>query len=139
MIRRALTRAPAIPIVLCLQFIPLLLFPSQSYMSTSQEWWLPALLAFFALIGVIQLLIRRSPAAWPWYLISFAQGFNIISRLMLLMPHAMIVVDGQDRFNSPYVLMSVAAMLWSGFLLWYCELPEVRGSVFRDRAARTAA
>lgn len=138
MVRRLITRPEIVPIILVLQLVPLLLFPAPSFSANSQEWWLPALLAIFALIGLVQLLLRRSAASAPWYLISFAQGFNIISRLLLLMPHAMVVVDKQDRFNTPYVLLSLLAMIWSAFLLWYNELPEVRGSFFRSKPVRAA-
>ncbi len=138
MLRKFLTHPAVIPFILVLQLIPLLVFPAQSYSPASQEWWLPVLLGFLAFISTLQLLIRRSHATWPWYLISFAQGFNIISRLMMLMPHAMVVVDGVDRFNTPYVLLSLLAMVWSGLMLWYGEQPEVRRSVFRTREATRA-
>lgn len=138
MVRKLITRPGIVPVMLVLQLVPLLLFPVRSYAPNSQEWWLPVLLAFFALVGLVQLLVRRSAAPAPWYLISFAQGFNIISRLLLLMPHAMVVVDKQDRLNTSYVLLTLLAMLWSAFLLWYSELPEVRSSFFRSRPARAA-
>ena len=115
-----------IPIMLCVQVVPLLIFPASSYSLKSQEWWLPVLLTFFVLIGLVQLLIRRTSAAWPWYLLSFAQGFNIISRLMMLMPHATKIVDKVQRFNLEYVAIAAASMLVSAFEIWYIELPEVR-------------
>ena len=115
-----------IPIMLCLQVAPLLIFPPSSYSLKSQEWWLPVLLTFLVIVGLAQLLIRRSTAAWPWYLLSFAQGFNIISRLMMLMPHATKIVDKAQRFNLEYVAIAAASMLVSAFEIWYIELPEVR-------------
>jgi bacteriorhodopsin len=138
MVRKTLTRAGMVPVILCLQLVPLLLFPPAAFGTDTQEWWLPVLLAMFALVAVAQLLVRRSPALWPWYLISFAQGFNIISRLMMLMPHAMVIVDGQERFNTLYVLLSVVSMIWSTAIIVYAELPEVRGYVHRKTPSRPA-
>jgi hypothetical protein len=126
MLRKFLSGRRLVPIVLCLQVVPLLLFPSSSYALTSQEWWLPALLAALIAVALVQILIRRSPAASPWYILSFAQGINIISRLMMLMPHANLYVGGVQRFNTSYVVFSVLAMLLSAFEIWYCDLPEVR-------------
>ncbi len=125
MLRKTLSNRILIPIFMCLQVVPLLLFPRSSYTVKSQEWWLPALLTFLVLLALIQLLIRRSQKAWLWYLLSFAQGFNIISRLMMLMPHATENVGGAQVFNSDYVVLAVVSMLFSGFEIWYCELPEV--------------
>lgn len=130
MLRQSLTRSRIILLILFLQFIPLVLFPPSSFASTTQEWWLPVLLAIMVLVAVIQ-LIRHSTALWPWYLISFSQGFNIISRLMMLMPHATVVTNGIKVFNTLYVVLSILSMVISGFLLWYTELPEVRLGLVR--------
>lgn len=112
--------------VLVLQPIPLLLFPPRSFAADSQEWWLPVLLAVMVAIADAQLLLRSVSAVWPWHLLEFAQGFNIISRLMMLWPHATIVVAGATLLDGPYVALSLLAMALSGALLWYLELPEVR-------------
>ncbi len=132
MLRQSLAKPATITAILLLQFIPLLMFPASSFSLKTQEWWLPVLLAFFTLIGVIQLVFRHSPAQWPWYLVSFSQGFNIISRLMMLMPHATRNVNGQQVFNAPYVSITFVAMLLSAFLLWYTEQPDVRLGLLRD-------
>jgi hypothetical protein len=113
-------------VFLIVQFIPLVLFPPESFSASSQEWWLPVLLAILALIATVNLIARRSAAVWPWYLIGFAQGLNIISRLMMLMPHATYNSNGAQLFNAPYVILSVISMAFSTFMLWYEELPEVR-------------
>jgi hypothetical protein len=126
MLRKFLSRRRIVPIVLCLQVVPLLLFPPASYTLASQEWWLPALLTALIAVALVQIIFRRSPAASPWYILSFAQGINIISRLMMLMPHANLYVGGVQRFNASYVVLSVLAMLFSAFEIWYCDLPEVR-------------
>lgn len=118
--------------VLCLvQFIPLLLFPPSSFSPSSQEWWLPVLSALLALVGALQLMVRRSSQAWPWYVLSFAHGINIISRLMLFLPRATVRVEGDLRFNTLYVVLAVASMLISAFYLWYLERYEVRNAFLR--------
>ena len=129
MLRQSLVKPNAIKLLLFLQFIPLILFPPESF--KTQEWWLPVLLAVLVVVAVIQLL-RRSLALWPWYLISFAQGFNIISRLMMVMPHITRNDNGAQVFNAPYVVLTVLSLACSTFLLWYTELPEVRLGLVRE-------
>ena len=132
MVYQSLIQHKTISILLVVQFVPLVLFPPSSFSLATQEWWLPVVLALLVAISVFQLLERHSQAQWPWYLISFAQGFNIISRLMMLMPHSTVDQDGQQVFNTLYVVLSVVSMALSAFLLWYTELPEVRLGVLKD-------
>lgn len=126
MLRKSLSGRWLVIIILCLQVVPLLLFPASSYTLTSQEWWLPVVLSALVIVGLFQILIRRSPSASPWYILSFAQGINIISRLMMLMPHANLYVGGVQRFNTSYVVLTAVSMILSVFEIWYCDLPEVR-------------
>ncbi len=116
----------AISVILVLQLIPLLLFPAESFSGSTQEWWLPAILALLVVIGDIALIVQHSEATWPWKLIAFAQGFNIISRLMMVYPHATINVEGRFALNTPYLLLSLVAMVASAFMLWYIDRPVVR-------------
>ena len=129
MLRKKITQPNIVILILCLQFIPLILMPPDSYSPTTQEWWLPMLLLILALVAVVQLVFRQSIQLWPWFLISFAQGFNIISRLMLFMPKASILVDGQVRINGLYVSMTLISMLISAFYIIYTDLPDVRMSL----------
>ncbi len=131
MLRRILTTPPMIVAILILQFIPLLLFPAESFSSKTQEWWLPLLLATMVLIADVELLVRRGEAPWPWYLMSFAQGFNIISRLMMVWPHATIAVGKEFTANVPYLVLTALSLACSAFMLWYIELPETRIGVPR--------
>ena len=131
--RQSLVNPNVIVAFLVLQFIPLVMFPPASFASTTQEWWLPVLLAVMTIVGIFQLVARRSVAGWPWYLVSFAQGFNIISRLMMFMPHATRNVGGAQVFNAGYVILSTLSMALSAFFLWYTELPEVRVGLLRDK------
>ncbi len=130
--RQTITRRPFITAFLILQLVPLILFPLSSFSSDSQEWWLPFLLALMVIIADIELFFQRKDVMWPWYLISFAQGFNIISRLMLLMPHATVIVHGVQALNTPYLLFNFVSIIMSAFLLWYVELPDVRMVMLRD-------
>ena len=112
--------------VMCFQIVPLLIFPASAYSVRTQEWWLPVMLTFLVVISLVQILIRKTSAAWPWYLVSFAQGVNIISRLMMLLPHTTQNRNGVQVFNASYFFIAVIAMLLSVFEIWYNELPEVR-------------
>jgi hypothetical protein len=123
--RTIIIQPKAIITILILHIIPLLMFPFSSFGLNTQEWWLPVFLAVLTVISVIQ-LIRGSSASWPWYLMAFAQGFNIISRMMMLLPHAMMNVGGVQVFDGVYVTLSILSMLLSALLLWYNEQPEVR-------------
>jgi len=127
--RKVLSLRGVIPVIMCFQIVPLLAFPPSSYSVRTQEWWLPVLLTFLVVISIVQILIRKSQASWPWYLISFAQGVNIISRLMMLLPHTTVNNAGTQEFNAAYFVVAVAAMLLSAFEIWYNELPEVRRSL----------
>jgi hypothetical protein len=127
MFRRYISNRFVIPILLCLQLVPLVLFPASSFSLSTQEWWLPIVLCLLAIIALIQLVFRRSVAAWPWYLLAFSQGFNIISRLMMLLSHAAISgPSGELKPNGQYIVIAFATMLFSAFSIWYSELPEVR-------------
>ena len=126
MSRKILSNRITIYVLMILQIVPLLMFPPSAFSPNSQEWWLPIVLTFLVVLSLIQLLFRKTQASWPWYLISFSQGFNIISRLMMLLPHATVNAGGVQRFNTDYAVIAAVAMVLSAFEIWYCELPEVR-------------
>ncbi len=84
---KKITTPKAITILLFLQLIPLVLFPGESFAGTSQEWWLPFILGLLTLWAIVEVVFRHNFASWPWHLFAFAQGFNIISRLMMIFPH----------------------------------------------------
>lgn len=133
MLHRSLATPGYIKILLLVQFIPLLLLPPESFSLKTQEWWLPMLLVIFAFIAVFQIIVRRSVVPWPWHLLGFSQGFNIISRLMLLMPHATRNVAGEQVFNTPYFILSMISIALSMFFLWFSEQPEVRLGLIRSQ------
>jgi hypothetical protein len=132
MIRERLIQKTSIQILLIVQLLPLVIFPAASYSPTSQEWWLPILLAVMVIWADVELLVRKNTALWPWYLLGFSQGFNVISRLMMLMPRITVGVNGVEQFNTVYVLFAVVSCLMSAFILWYAEQPEVRMGLFRE-------
>lgn len=135
MLRKKLAHPNVVIFLLIIQFFPILLLPPESYSTSTQEWWLPLLLAIFALLASIQLVFRGAVQLWPWYLISFAHGFNIISRLMLLMPRAPMLVDGAVRLNVSYVSLTLISIFLSALYLLYTDLPEVRISLINRRTA----
>jgi hypothetical protein len=140
MFRKYITSRIMIPVLLCLQIIPLVLFPMNIYTIKTQEWWLPVLLALLTIISLVQILLRRSTAPWPWYLLSFSQGLNIISRMMTLLPHAAQSGEGGGQvINATYVLVAAVTMLFSGFEIWYSELPEVRQKLAARSIGKAAA
>jgi hypothetical protein len=132
MVRQALVKKPVVVFLLIAQFIPLILFPPNVFQLSNQEWWLPVLLIIMIVAADFEVLVQRQDVMWPWYLLSFAQGFNIISRLMMLMPHATINSGGTQIFNAPYVILTFISLLISTALLWFIELPDVRMLMLRD-------
>jgi hypothetical protein len=89
-----------------------------------------------SIIAVIALIVNRtSVTGWAWQLIAFAQGFNLISRLLMLFPHMTVNVDGVQWFNTLYVVLTMIAMAMSVFMLWFVELPEVKVGLLREESA----
>ncbi len=129
--RRALARPSVITLVLVLQFIPLVLFPPESFSPSSQEWWLPVILAVLTLVSSIELVFRHSSKTWPWDLMSFSQGFNIISRIMMVWAHSTVPVAGTLVLNTSYLVLTSASMVLSAALLWYTGLPDVRTGLIK--------
>jgi hypothetical protein len=128
-----------IPIMLCLQVLPLLIFPARSYSLATQEWWLPVFLCLLTILSLVEILLRRSIAPWPWYLLAFSQGFNIISRVMLLFPHATSMASGSLAFLGDYIAITIVAICLSAFEIWYCDLPEVRQRLLSRASVNAAA
>lgn len=128
MFRTFITGRVMIRVLLWLQILPLLAFPPSTFNLQTQEWWLPAFLTLLTVLSIVQVFFgREQHASWPWYLLSFSQGFNIISRMMMILPHATITEGGGAQVaNGGYLIIAFASMLFSAFEIWYCELPELR-------------
>lgn len=132
---KTITSPKAITALLILQLVPLVLFPLESFtgnaQGASQEWWLPFILGLLTLWAIVEVIFRHSLATWPWNLFSFAQGFNIISRLMMILPHSVINDNGVQSFDAPYVSLTLISLILSVLFLWYTELPETRLGLIR--------
>jgi len=126
MLRKTLSGPRLVYVIMCLQVIPLLLLPGESWSLSTQEWWLPVMLTALVAYALVQLLIRRTRSMAPWYILSFAQGFSIISRLMMLLPHATVTDGKVQRFDLPYVLLAIVSICLSWLWIRYCDLPDVR-------------
>ena len=117
---------------LVLQFVPLVLFPPESFSPQTQEWWLPVLLALLAIWADVELIVRHNDRAWPWDLIAFSHGLNIISRIMMVWPHATHLVNKVSVLNVPYIVLTFVAVALSATMLWYSELPDVRMRLLQE-------
>lgn len=129
MLRKNISQPTTVAILLFVQVIPLMIFPLEIFNSGGQQWWLPLLLAALAVFGAIKIVFQRTTELWPWYLVSFSQGFNIISRLMMLMPHATKNVGGAQVADTAYLITNVVAIIISFGYIIFAELPEVRLSL----------
>jgi hypothetical protein len=133
---KIITSPKALTALLILQLVPLVLFPLESFIGNaqgaSQEWWLPFILGLLTLWAIIEVIFRHSTATWPWHLFGFAQGFNIISRLMMILPHAIQNNNGVQSLDVAYVTLTLTSIILSGLFLWYTELPETRLGLIRN-------
>jgi hypothetical protein len=129
MLRKNISQPTTVAILLFVQIIPLMIFPLDIFNSGSQQWWLPLLLTVLALFAAIKIVFQRTTELWPWYLVSFSQGFNIISRLMMLMPHATKNAGGVQVADAAYLITNIVAIIISFGYIMFAELPEVRLSL----------
>lgn len=129
MLRKNISQPTTVAILLFVQIIPLMIFPLEIFNSNSQQWWLPLLLAVLAVFAAVKIVFQRTTELWPWYLVSFSQGFNIISRLMMLMPHATKNVGGVQLADTAYLITNIVAIIVSFGYIMFAELPEVRLSL----------
>jgi len=130
--KKLITNRTFISVLVIAQIIPLLGFSPEVYDLKGQVWWLPAFLTMLLALAAFQLVVRGTYAQWPWYLIGFANGFNIISRLMMFFPHITINVSGAQVVNGPYIIISVVSMIWSAIMLWFVEIPEVKNTMIKS-------
>lgn len=125
---RTITTRGFIILVLILQFVPLVLYPPDLLARFSEGIWLGFSLAVMALVAVGGLLSGRVRTLWPWYLLGFCHGFNVIGRLMLVWPAA---TGPSSAANVLYLVVTAVACLLSVAFLWYNELPDVRTRLAR--------
>ena len=68
----------------------------------------------------------------PWLLIGFAQGFNIISRLMMVWPNATLTSEAGTSVNWVYLAPDPDQhRARPGWLLIYTEKPEIREGLLK--------
>lgn len=129
---KLISNRPFIYVVLVSQLIPILAFSPESYSLDGQVWWLPVLLAVLVLISIYQLVFKGTYEIWPWYLIGFSNGFNIISRLMMFFSHFTMNQNGTQVINWVYIIISLICMIWSAAILNFMEKPEVKNTVIKS-------
>jgi hypothetical protein len=88
-------------------------------------------------VANVQLILRHSDLSWPWHLISFANGFNILSRIMMVWAHA--TIGATNTFNAPYVILTLVSIAISTFMLVYVEWPEVRLGLLKELTSKRSA
>ncbi len=133
MLRKNIAQPTTVIVLLFVQIIPLLLFPPNIFSSTNQQWWLPAFLTALAIYAAVKIVVQRTSELWPWYLVSFSQGFNIISRLMMIMPHATTNVNGVQVADVAYLVTNIIAVIISAGYIVFAELPDVRLSLLTQK------
>ena len=109
-------------VIAALQWVSILCLPPALLMSISPVLWI-VLAVLFVGLGIM-LLQRR---AWARLATIFVQGFNIIVRLLVLLPNvASKAASGQVQVD--YVMLGtfLLSMLLSAAVLYYVDLPDVQ-------------
>jgi len=101
-------------ILLVVQFIPLILFPPNIVASNSQIVTIPVFLVLLTISATVAVGVG-SVSAWPRSMLVFAQGLNIVSRLMMLLPQAM---PNKTDTNPAVVLAHLVSIVISGVALY---------------------
>jgi len=101
-------------VLVVLQFIPLILIPPGLIESDSQVLTIPIFLIVLALIATIALAMGNR-TGWPRAMLIFAQGINVVTRLMILLSHA---APARGVVDWPFVVASLLAIGMSGFILY---------------------
>jgi hypothetical protein len=109
-------------VVAALQWVPILCLPPAMLTSISPMLWI-ALAVLFVGLGI--LLLRRH--AWARLATIFVQGFNIIVRLLVLLPNvASKAASGQVQVDYAMLGTFLLSMLLSAAVLYYVDLPDVQ-------------
>jgi len=102
------------------QFIPVLLYPP-AVLSSASPIILGSAIAVFALVGFY--LIRRR--VWAKTLTIFIQGFNIITRLMILVAHGANPIKDGGGLNWDVIVFNLAAIILSAVIMYRFDVPEI--------------
>ncbi|MCA1899537.1 MAG: DUF2127 domain-containing protein [Chloroflexi bacterium] len=105
------------------QIVPLLIYPPETLKSGAVVIAIVAVV--FAFLGY-GLWRGRS---WALSLSLTLQGFNVIVRLMMLFPNAVVNSGGESAFNVPFIALSVLSIALSLFFLTRLDRPDVRATI----------
>ena len=106
------------------QIVPLCIFPLETLISGVAV--VGILVIVFALLGY-GLWHGRS---WALSLSITLQGFNVVVRLMMLFPNALMrLPEGGFVFDLSYIALSVASIALSAFFLLRLDRPDVRSTI----------
>ena len=111
-------------LVYIFQIIPLLIYPPETLKSG------------FALIGIMVIIFAllgfslSHGRSWALSLSLTLQGFNVVIRLMMLFPNALMrLSSGSFAFDLSYIALSVISIALSLFFLLRLDRPDVRATI----------
>ena len=110
------TRPTIVTIVAIFQFIPALLLPPEMLLSAGLLLLAPA--ALFVFMGWALLTLKP----WATTLTIFVQGFNAITRFLILWPQA----SPAESTNWAFIITSVASVALSTAILTIIDRPNVQ-------------
>jgi len=110
------TRPTIVTIVAIFQFIPALLLPPEMLVSAGLLLLAPA--ALFVFMGWALLTLKP----WATTLTIFVQGFNAITRFLILWPQA----SPAESTNWAFIITSVASVALSTAILTIIDRPNVQ-------------
>jgi hypothetical protein len=106
-----------------LQLIPLLIFPP----SILVEGILAVGVVAVAIVALGFMLLRKR--AWALTMSIFIQGMNIVVRLMMLFPHALLSGSAGKGVDVAFVVSSILSIAISGWFLLRLDRPDIRMAV----------
>ena len=111
-------------LIYLLQIIPLLVFPLDTLKSGIIV--VGILVVVFALLGYGLWRGRN----WALSLSLTLQGFNVVVRLMMLFPNALMrLPEGGFVFDLPYLTLSAISIGLSLFFLLRLDRPDIRATI----------
>ena len=102
------------------QFIPILLYPP-AVLTSVNPIILGIIVAVFAVVGFY--LVQRR--VWAKTLTIFMQGFNIITRLMILIAHGANPLKDGGGLNWDVIVFNLVAIALSSLILYRFDVPEI--------------
>jgi len=116
------TRLPlGLILIAALQFVAPLIVPPDTLKGISPAAW-STIVAVFVVLG-ISLLRRKS---WSRVATIFIQGFNIIIRILVIIPSAIQGNTPGNPLNVMILSTFAISMLLSSLILYYIDLPDVQ-------------